>query len=394
MKKFWVAFYLSLALFFHCLSAVDPLAVYLTMQNPPDKAMTVQWIVPITAQEGDLHYKAADDSECGHVKAPFLPLPNHFGYGVHRFELVDLKPNTEYRFRLGIEPKEYSFLTLPPTLETPLRFVVGGDMYQENIQNLKETCIQAASKSPHFAIIGGDIAYAANKFFLYWENGQRWLDFLSGWSETMVTPAGHLIPTVAVVGNHDVTGRYGQTPSAAPFFYAFFPFPGYQVLDIGNYLSLFLLDSGHTHPVGGEQAHWLYHSLEARKDKAHKFAVYHVPAYPSVRNFKNARSQAVRNTWVPLFDYFGLHAAFEHHDHSYKRTFPITGGEKRRHGVVYIGDGAWGVDKPRKARMFLNTWFLAKTKNIRHFILVTLDKESRRFQAVSHKGAIFDDYTN
>ncbi len=53
---------------------------------------------------------------------------------------------------------------------------------------------------------------------------------------------------------------------------------GYNVLDCGNYLSLLLLDSGHTHPVEGAQTDWLKQTLAARQHVSHVFPVYHVPA--------------------------------------------------------------------------------------------------------------------
>lgn len=147
--------------------------------------------------------------------------------------------------------------------------------------------------------------------------------------------------------------------------------------------------------MAGEQTHWLYHALENRAQIPNKFAIYHVPAYPSIRDFNNRYSTAVRNNWVPIFEEFGLTGAFEHHDHAYKRTFPLRKGEKKRHGVVYIGDGAWGVEKPRKRRFFSKEpWYLAKSKSIRHFILVTLEPQERTYQAIDYQGNIFDEYAN
>ena len=52
-------------------------------------------------------------------------------------------------------------------------------------------------------------------------------------------------------------------------------------------MSIILLDSGHTHPVGGQQAEWLKNTLEAREKIPYKIAIYHVPAFPSVRPWDN-----------------------------------------------------------------------------------------------------------
>ena len=48
---------------------------------------------------------------------------------------------------------------------------------------------------------------------------------------------------------------------------------------------MFLLDTGHISPHGGEQAAWLDAQLSVQRNVPNKFAVYHVPLYPSVRGF-------------------------------------------------------------------------------------------------------------
>lgn len=105
----------------------------------------------------------------------------------------------------------------------------------------------------------------------------------------MVTTDGRLIPLIPVIGNHDVKRRFRRTPADALFFYTLFAMPGiqgYNVLDFGNYMSLFLLDSGHTHPIKGKQTEWLRESLKQRKNVPYKFPIYHVAAFPSVRKYK------------------------------------------------------------------------------------------------------------
>src|SRR6202008_1969402 len=82
-------------------------------------------------------------------------------------------------------------------------------------------------------------------------------------------------------------GGYNQTRDRAPFFYALFdglyPETGFTALDFGDYLSLILLDTGHTTPIAGEQTDWLDKALRERADHPHVLVVTHVPASPSHR---------------------------------------------------------------------------------------------------------------
>jgi hypothetical protein len=51
-----------------------------------------------------------------------------------------------------------------------------------------------------------------------------------------------------------------------------------------------------------------------------------------------------RTHWVPLLQNYKFIASMEHHTHHLKYTFPITNGQRDdQNGIVYIGDGCWGV---------------------------------------------------
>lgn len=398
---------------FHFGSAVcfgvgyDPVALYLTWQRSPESTMTINWITSPDRQEDLIEYQAEGEAEWKSMTGSHFAMPTNAPYLIHRAELTNLQPAKNYYFRTGKDALTYKFQTMPAVLDRPIRFVVGGDMYHDEIEFVRETNVQAAKTGPLFALVGGDIAYAADKKVSYlprwtqtWVDrliGQkvdRWLGWLIAWKNDMVTPDGRLIPMLPVIGNHDTSGRFDQTPQNAPFFYALFAMPGkqgYNILDFGNYMSIVLLDSGHTHSIGGRQTKWLASTLEERQDVPHKFAIYHVPAFPSVRNINDEYCSSVRKHWVPVFEKYGLTAAFEHHDHAYKRTYPIKNNRIDRSGVIYLGDGAWGVEKPRQARHVDQKWYLANFASARHFLNVVISNDKRHVTAISSQGHILDE---
>ncbi|MFQ5802430.1 MAG: fibronectin type III domain-containing protein [Candidatus Methylomirabilales bacterium] len=367
----------------------DPPAVYLTWQHDPTTTMTIQWHSNGGRDDG-VQYQRLDERVWRTTRGSHHPMP-HSGRTVHTAELTDLMPGTDYRFRFGENSVEFKFRTMPSDMSKPIRFAVGGDTmdgFDMLDEWYEETCRLVAKEDPMFTVIGGDIAYANGNGKLV----KRWYRWLAGWKKYMVTSDGRLIPFVVAIGNHEVQGGFNQTPDKAPYFYSLFAMPGqrgYGVLDFGRYLSLVLLDSGHTHPIDGKQTDWLRRTLADRQDVPHLFAVYHVPAYPSVRNFDNGVSARIREHWVPLFEQFGVDVAFEHHDHVYKRTHPIRAHKVDPRGVLYLGDGAWGamLRRPR------DRWYLAKTASKRHFSLVTVG-QSRSFLAIDSEGQIFDRVTH
>ena len=314
---------------------------------------------------------------------------------MHAVELTNLAPDTLYRFRFPNQTQEYRFKTMPSHLDNPIRFVVGGDMYHEGTDLLQAANQRAAKTNPRFGIAGGDLAYASQRLVDAPEDYERWIEFLVRWSEDMVTPDGLMIPMLPLLGNHDVNGRYGK-PENAKFFYTLFTMPGpqgYNVLDFGDYMTFVMLDTAHTHPIEGAQTEWLHKTLQQHQGFLHSFAAYHVPAYPSVRNFNGKLNPTIRANWVPLFEQYGVNMAFEHHEHAYKRTYPIKEGKIDPDGIVYIGDGAWGAT-PRIPHTPEERWYLAKTQAAQHFLVVDITKDVRRVTAIDvPSGKAIDQYS-
>jgi acid phosphatase type 7 len=368
----------------------EPVAVYLTLNEKPLEGMTICWLIPKEEQVRGLKLHKISDEQWQQKEVSSISLLPKIPYTLLTVELKDLEQNQMYEFVFEENSRPYRFKTLPSSLKKrPVCFVAGGDVYHDTIETLSTMNRLAALQNPDFALLGGDISYAASSFSFLAGDDMRWVDFLKCWSKTMRRGDGSLIPLVTAIGNHDVNGKWGQLEDKAALYYLLFPKGGYRVLDFGSYLSLWILDSGHTHPIEGEQTEWLKETLFARRP-LYKFALYHVPAYPSVRDVHNKYSTQVRKFWVPLFEKGGIDVAFENHEHAYKRTYRIRDGIRSPDGVLYLGDGAWGVDKPRTPKTPDEAWYLAESQGIAHIHIVTLTEEGIYLEAMNREGKIFD----
>ncbi len=390
----------ALLLVFGQLWGGEPLAVYLTWRGDPTTTMVVQWLIEEGPPDTTLHYCRVGGGEMRKVVGKSLSLRGGVA-SLQRVELTDLTPDSDYLFFIGEAKtkscKGYSFHTLPSVLTGPLRFAVGGDAYGK-YERFRKMNAAVASQNPCFVVLGGDIAYAHGGLSLG-RDWRRWRTFFITWAEQMKDQKGRMIPLVPVVGNHDVKGGLlgiADNPKRS-LFYDLFLFceerGAYRVLNLGDYCSLFLLDSGHTHGVEGNQTKWLKEELEGLKAIPYKMAVYHVPAYPGLNNFDYHLSKRIRRAWVPLFEEGGVQAAFEHHNHVYKRTLRLREGKEDSAGILYLGDGSWGTSLRRLPALSDQPWYIAKAKAVNMAFIVDLDASQCAIRAMDNTGRFFDEAT-
>jgi hypothetical protein len=382
-----------------------PTALYLSWQRDPTTTMTIQWHETAPREGAAIEFGRADGALLQRVEAAVHPMVFR-GTPIHTVELTSLDPDTLYRFQIvdaaGQNGEFRTFRTMPATLERPLRIAIGGDVLHRG-EWMEQTSREALRFDPDFIVWGGDLAYADGRE----DRIGRWDTFFEVMNRTTTTADGRMIPVVMGIGNHEVQGGYywaqergrdAFRPTAAfrsgiaPFYYNLFAFPGdpgYGVLDFGDYLSLVLLDTDHTNPIEGAQTTWLAETLAARRRVPHLVPVYHVPGFPSVRRYGGSTSTRVRTHWSPLFEHHGIRFAFENHDHAYKRTPPIRGEAPDRDGVVYIGDGAWGVGV-REVHDPATTWYLERAESRRHLLLLTITPEHADLKAWCGDGTLID----
>jgi hypothetical protein len=367
----------------------QPSTLFLTWQRDPTTTMTVQWVGAVgeTANTA-VSYTALPDGRWHTLPTAARPYPQT-DLKVFRTELTGLSPGTDYQFRIGRQSPTYRFRTMPAKATDTIHFLSGGDC-GVNAHTVANN-IQAARQDPMFAVVGGDLGYDDGR------SVEISLAFLRNYSRHMVGRDGRLIPMVACIGNHEVVGGYDQPRSRAPFFYALFdglyPETGFATLDFGDYLSLVLLDTGHTTPIGGAQADWLEKTLRARADNPNVIAVNHVPAYPSVRNMEGTDGKAGtgegnRRHWVPLFEKYRVPLVLEHHDHTFKRTKSLLDGLANANGVLYLGDGSWGrLRTPKKPEQLP---YLAATSRDYHLSLHRIQGAERFHLALDEFGRVMD----
>jgi hypothetical protein len=377
-------------------SQAAPRHVYLTWQGETSTTITVNYQTMEEAEASRVYFDTEPRKEkIGEYRFNATGTRHKIegledGRTIHWVELKQLKPGGTYYFVAG-DPKngytpERKFQTIPDGDEK-LRFAEGGDMGTGPALPL--LLKQAARQEPDFGVVGGDIAYANDLLTNY----GLWDIWLDAWEQCMVTPKGFTIPMVLAIGNHELRSRVEVPPTNAVFYSGYFAqdhHRSYYSRKFGKNLVLYLLDSGHLAPHAGEQAAWLDAQLAADRAFPQRFAIYHVPLYPSVRPYDGSRSIDGREAWVPIFDKHRLTAAFEHHDHAFKRTKLLRNNQPDPRGTLYLGDGCWG--QGARAVGSARRWYEQKAASIQHFWLVDVFPNRVEYRAIDKEGQVFDVY--
>ena len=381
--------------------------VYLTWRSDPTSTLVVNWMDGDGGSNDYVLYRrlaAKPGSRWTLARGFKHPFADQKKRIIHHVELRGLEPDTVYIFTIRSQGptrggRYFKFRTLPRVLPSNFRFVTGGDMMHSR-KKLDAMNQRAAQLNPWFALLGGDLAYAdANK-----NNVAKWDDWLESWMINSVRKSdGCLIPMVVAIGNHEVSGGTGKKPKDAKYFYSLFPLPAkrsFYVLDIGNYMSLIILDSDLTERVEGEQTTWLGQVLAKRAGKVpFIFPCYHKPAYGTAKppngtndSSKDPLAKKIIENWCPLFDKYRVTAVFENDHHTYKRTHPLRANRiDRKKGILYLGDGCWGVDTravPKPGEL----WYLAKAESKRHLICVTIQNGKPFYVAYEADGKVIDQH--
>ncbi len=377
----------------------EPLSFYLTWTEDPSSTIVVDWH-SMEINSSTLNFREKETETWDVFQSNVLPYP-FSDRMVHRVEVGGLKAATAYEIRFNGSEEVYFFRTMPSTLDkSAIKIAIGGDSMHRK-EWLEKTNAVVASYNPDFIIIGGDMAYENGLA----ENVQRIYDWFDAYKNTLITDENRILPCIVAAGNHEVVGGYFDAHEGyeqndefrsriAPYFYGLFAFPGqpgYNVLDFGEYLSLIILDTDHTNPIPKAQTRWLNKTLRQRREVLHKIPIYHVPGYPSVRDFFGKTQTAVRENWTPILEENGVRLAFENHDHAYKRTFPIKDSQIDQSGIIYVGDGSWGVD-PRDIHDVDSTWYLNKAQKVKAFTLLTLEGAQFSLISVDEDGNVIDSY--
>lgn len=237
----------------------------------------------------------------------------------HHANLIDLKSNTPYVYRVGdgTNWSEWFQFRTTPSENRPFSFVYFGDA-QNQIRSLWSRVIREAYRdAPQAAFIlhAGDLINQA-------ESDSEWAEWFAAgaWLNAMT-------PTVALPGNHEYTKNPDDTRRLSHLWRPSFhqPTNGPAGLEetcftmVYHNMRLIALNSN---TQLAEQAAWLEQVLAANQEPW-VVCSFHHPVYSTGKSRDNPE---LRNLWKPIFDKYKVDLVLTGHDHTYGRTgFEVPG---------------------------------------------------------------------
>ena len=172
---------------------------------------------------------------------------------------------------------------------------------------------------------------------------------------------------VAVLGNHD-------SPESVS--YPAWNMNGQRYFTFTrNHVRFLALD---TNVLDAKQLEWLEQTLTASHEPW-KIAYFHHPIYSNGK--RHGSNVELRVRLEPLFLRHGVQVVFSGHDHMYERLKP-------QKGITYFVVGAGG--QLREGGVQRSETTAAAFDREQSFLLVDVDTEALRFQAITRNGAVID----
>lgn len=259
------------------------------------------------------------------------------------------------------EPTQtWEVVALPPEAQPWLRVALVGDVGDGGGREYRTAAaIEAQSEVDRYDILMllGDNVYPAGD--------------TSRIGATVFGPFGPLLDSgtqlFAILGNHDVMSDTGDAELAE------LGMPGrWYAVERGDLLGI-ALDS--TRPDDPVQLAWLEQTLATTHAKWKLVGLHH-PPYSS--GF-NGSSEELRNTFVPIFERYGVQVVFSGHEHDYQRSNPIN-------GVTYIITGAASRTRPTGVEDFT-----AVAYSTHHFVDLNVFDDHLLVRAIDQDCEQFDE---
>jgi predicted MPP superfamily phosphohydrolase len=361
------------------------------LQNVGRDGATISWTTDRAGQDAVWLASGGSPAQIkGSVVTELSPVETGLGFPCYRHtvELAGLEPNTEYFYGFLHENGELtaneplSFRTACPGALSFLAFGDSGSGSAE--QQILASWMRR--ENPSLVLHLGDLAYPTGSF----------QDFLAYYFD----PCRDLmkrVPFFPCPGNHDYMTRdafpylalhdlphVGSVPESDRGRYYSFDWGNVHFVSVDSNAPLVLAAGGH-----GPMLEWLENDLRTTR-QYWKIVYFHHPPFAGGPNENDASSELARRYLVPIVERHGVQLVLNGHEHSYQRTYPLTGkwAVPEGRGTVYVtsGGGGYGLYAAHSNPL------VAVRHSVHHYLRVNVSNSRLSVRAIGLSGEEVDGF--
>lgn len=370
-----------------------PDRVILGYKGDPATSQAVNWRTDSTVTDAIAAIHEADPSPDFPAKARTIKAATHRialdGKTVlyHEANFVDLKPSTQYAYRVGdgTHWSEWFHFKTASDKPGPVSFLYFGDA-QNDIRSLWSRAVRGAFATmpkANLMIHAGDLINNSNADFQWGE----WFE-AGGWINGMV-------PNLATPGNHEYFRDENKKLMVSMHWKPQFALPenGPEGLSETAYyidyqgIRFISMDSQAAilDPATMEkQAAW-FEQITTNNPNRWTVVIHHHPIYST----KNGRdNDEWRARMEPLYKKHKIDIVLQGHDHTYGRGINIPVGQSRKKpdGPIYVVS----VSGPKMYDIGLQNWMDRAASNTQLYQAITIDQNKLSFKAFTVNGDLYD----
>jgi acid phosphatase type 7 len=373
-----------------------PTRIILNLSSNPSKSMAVTWRTNVEIPDPLVQLAEATDwidfaksPKIIKAKSEKTFIDNSKFVFHHSVVMDELKPNTQYAYRVGSDStwSEWNQFTTSIESPTPFEFVFFGDPQTGFNTYLPRIFRDAIRKSPEakFWLMTGDLVDRPRM-------DEMWGDWFKSEEFIMRT-----IPSVMVPGNHEYARTKldsGKPKSITPLWKPHFTLPENGPDSLQETCYCFDYQGVRFIMLNGQekldkQSVWLEKILANNSNKW-TIAAVHQPMF-SMGAKRDERN--TRNAFMSLFDKYSVDLVLTGHDHVYSRSYKLKNGsivKDNEKGTVYVvsvsGTKAYDLTLQYKDLM------VKYAEKIQLYQVISIDNNKLSYKSYTATNAVFDSF--
>ncbi len=335
------------------------------------------------------------------AKDPFTILGRNQAYN-YAFTITDLKPETQYCYRVGDGKKwsEWNIFQTASEKAAPFRFLYVGDIQNDIRSMCSRTMRMAFQHAPdaRFIVYAGDLVTEGY-------SDPLWDEF--SYANEVISS---MIPALPTPGNHDTHHRTKKMPpypfNADPAYHGHFELPengpsdlpalnqevyyvDYQGVRMIS-LNSNALEDGTPPKIRNAQLAWLEKVLQNNPNRW-TIATHHHPIYSTSKERDN---EWLRKQLRPIYDKYQVDLVLQGHDHTYGRTYKLAGDQivdDSKFGTIYAVSvaGPKMYNSNPKFDSLMPVYFGEKQL----FQVISIDGDQLKYESYAVSGERVDGFT-